>query len=62
MRKGEVVRLGNFTVAHRVKPGCAGKLVWSKEINDWVMPDPKKNLSDEILVKWRNTDSTGSPF
>ncbi len=62
MQKGEIIQIGDLTIAHRVKPGCAGKMVWSQEIGDWIMPDPEKNLSDEILVKWPTSDSTRNPL
>ena len=62
MKKGEILHFGNITIAHRVKPGCGGKQVWNEELGDWVMPDPEKNLSDEILVKWPSGDGTGNPY
>ena len=58
MRKGEIIQVGNITIAHRIKPEAIGNQVWSKEKGDWVLPDPEQNLSDEIIVKCPNSDKS----
>jgi len=56
MRKGEIIQIGNATIAHRIKSGRMDKIVWDAESGDWTVIDPEENLSDELLIKVPNPD------
>lgn len=60
-QKGEILCIGDITIAHKIKPNCGDKIVWDGE--DWTIVNPEENLSDELIVKMSNPDkSTGDPF
>ena len=60
-KKGEILCVGDITIAHRIKPDCLDKIVWDGI--DWVIEDPEENLSDELVVKWPSTEKgVGDPF
>lgn len=62
MIKGDIIQIGDITIAHHLEGGF-NKIVWSNELGDWRVADPEKNLSDELVIKCRDSGSgTASPF